>query len=570
MDDLTFTLENAPSNVSLTKNDVGEMVVVIDPAGPDLAYTRSREFAVVATDPLGLQDRMHYHLVNYAASAIGPPPVIGVPEVVSATEGDTVGVDVSVSDPDGGSIATLTADLSHLPIGNAATFHPGPGNISGKLSWPTAAGNRGTYSVTFTAQTSLGAAASATTAIFVVPAIVVSGPQRTHFPVNDTGANEIGIQGTNAPGTGCSPPLGITGGLYGAEWVGDDAGDFNVYTLLSFDTAPWTRGSSFSLHIQERSRVGAPFASLGDGVMIEYLRSNNPIPNRFANPAEVQGTFSFIAQLPEAGLFATGGDDLTNLINTILATPGPRYLYLRFRFPTCTDRDHINDQTVFFSGGPAGEARATRIVETLMPAKVAVDLDPNVINLTSHAPWVTAYIEPSGFDPASIDISTVRLAGSVPTGSRSAIVGDHNGNGIPDLMLKFRRAALDPLLTLGVNSLEVIGSVVTGENFAGTDDVRVIDDGGGHQAASVTPNPLNPSGVLAFNTEKAGRVRVRMFDLHGRLVRTLMEMPLLPAGEHAVRIDGRGERGEELPSGVYFYRVNSPDGSVTGRFAILK
>jgi hypothetical protein len=304
--------------------------------------------------------------------------------------------------------------------------------------------------------------------------------------------------------------------------------------------------------------------------MIEYLRSNNPIPNRFANPAEVQGTFSFIAQLPEAGLFATGGDDLTNLINMILSTPGPRYLYLRFRFPTCTDRDHINDQTVFFSGGPAGEARATRIVETLMPAKVAVDLDPNVINLTSHAPWVTAYIEPSGFDPASIDISTVRLAGSVPTGSRSAIVGDHNGNGIPDLMLKFRRAALDPLLTLGVNSLEVTGSVVTGENFAGTDDVRVIDDGGGHQAASVTPNPINPSGVLAFHTEKPGSVSVTMFDLQGRLVRTLMEMPLVPAGEHAVRIDGRGERGEVLPSGVYFYRVNSPDGSVTGRFAILK
>jgi hypothetical protein len=112
--------------------------------------------------------------------------------------------------------------------------------------------------------------------------------------------------------------------------------------------------------------------------------------------------------------------------------------------------------------------------------------------------------------------------------------------------------------------------LVTGESFAGTDEVRVIDNGGGLQAASVAPNPFNPSGMLSFNTVKPGRVTVAMFDLHGRLVRTLVEMPLLPAGEHAVRIDGRGERGEERPSGVYFYRVNSPDGTVTGRFAILK
>ena len=199
-----------------------------------------------------------------------------------------------------------------------------------------------------------------------------------------------------------------------------------------------------------------------------------------------------------------------------------------------------------------------------------LDLDPNVINLASRGTWVTAYLEPVGWDPVSIDLSTVRLAGLVPAESKFGIVGDHDRDGLPDLMVKFSREALDPLLTLGVNSLELTGSLVTGESFAGTGEVRVIDNGGGHKAASVAPNPLNPSGVLSFNTVKPGRVRVMMFDLHGRLVRTLIEVPHLPAGEHAVRIDGGGERGEVLPSGMYFYRVDSPDGTITGRFAILK
>jgi hypothetical protein len=273
------------------------------------------------------------------------------------------------------------------------------------------------------------------------------------------------------------------------------------------------------------------------------------------------------ATLRGADVFSGSPQSWRRVVADLSAYSGA--VQIRFRFSS----DGQNAPVDFNSGQLLRYYEGWYVDDVTVGARalaVTLDLAPNVINLKSHAPWLTAYLEPSGFDPASIDISTVRLAGSVPTGSRSAIVGDHNTNGIPDLMLKFPRTALDPLLTLGVNALEVTGSLVTGENFAGTDDVRVIDPGGDHLAAAVAPNPFNPSAMLSFNTVKPGRVRVTMFDLHGRLVRTLMEMPLLPAGEHAVRIDGRGERGEELPSGVYFYRVNSPDGAVTGRFAILK
>ena len=154
--DLTYTLENAPSNVSLTRDEYEQPVLVIDPAGPDLFNVRSREFAVVATDPLGYQGRMRYHLVNDAASTLGSNPMVTAPASVSALEGESVIVDVSASDADGDAIAVLDAALAGLPAGNSATFVTGPGNTTGRLVWPTHEGDAGRYGVTFIVQTSFG------------------------------------------------------------------------------------------------------------------------------------------------------------------------------------------------------------------------------------------------------------------------------------------------------------------------------------------------------------------------------------------------------------------------------
>ncbi len=206
------------------------------------------------------------------------------------------------------------------------------------------------------------------------------------------------------------------------------------------------------------------------------------------------------------------------------------------------------------------------------PAEAIVDLDlaPRVLNLKSHAPWITAYIEPSGFAPADIDLSTVRLLGSVAPVTKFATIGDHDRDGAPDLMLKFSRELLDPLLTPGLNTIELTGKLATGGTFRGADSVRVIDPPDGSLRAAVSPNPLNPAGVLTFSTTRPGAVTVRMFDLQGRTVRVLMEAPLLPAGFHELRIDGRSDGGEGLASGLYFYRVETVEGTATGRVAVLK
>ncbi len=76
-----------------------------------------------------------------------------------------------------------------------------------------------------------------------------------------------------------------------------------------------------------------------------------------------------------------------------------------------------------------------------------VDVSPNLVKIGlpeawgSYGKWFTCYIElGAGYNPSEIDISSIRLniAVEVDQGAPTAI-GDHDGNGVPDLMIKFRR-----------------------------------------------------------------------------------------------------------------------------------
>ena len=102
-----------------------------------------------------------------------------------------------------------------------------------------------------------------------------------------------------------------------------------------------------------------------------------------------------------------------------------------------------------------------------------LDLEPSVINLRSRGPAITAHIEIAGIDPSRIDVSSVRLAGSVAPLTDFVTSGDHDRHGKRDLTLRFDRNALDPLLTPGTNELDVTGRLLTGEPFQGSDSIRV-------------------------------------------------------------------------------------------------
>ncbi len=70
-------------------------------------------------------------------------------------------------------------------------------------------------------------------------------------------------------------------------------------------------------------------------------------------------------------------------------------------------------------------------------------------------------------------------------------------------------------------------------------------------AVRVVPNPFNPTTSIEYLMPRAGRLRMDVYDLRGRLVRTLVDGDV-PAGPGLVRWDGLDAGGAAVASGVYF------------------
>lgn len=84
-----------------------------------------------------------------------------------------------------------------------------------------------------------------------------------------------------------------------------------------------------------------------------------------------------------------------------------------------------------------------------------------------------------------------------------------------------------------------------------------------------TPNPFNPRVTLAYELPRAGSVRLRIYDLAGRLVRTLEDGPR-DQGRHDVIWNGTGSDGAAVASGVYVARLEADGRVLTRKLSLLR
>ncbi len=88
------------------------------------------------------------------------------------------------------------------------------------------------------------------------------------------------------------------------------------------------------------------------------------------------------------------------------------------------------------------------------------------------------------------------------------------------------------------------------------------------------PNPFNPSTTITFELPHDGFVTIKIYDLTGRRVRTLMNEQKV-AGLHAIQWNGTDDAGGKVAAGVYLYQIEfrNADGemmTLTKKMSVVK
>ncbi|MBC7188559.1 MAG: T9SS type A sorting domain-containing protein [Calditrichaeota bacterium] len=83
------------------------------------------------------------------------------------------------------------------------------------------------------------------------------------------------------------------------------------------------------------------------------------------------------------------------------------------------------------------------------------------------------------------------------------------------------------------------------------------------------PNPFNPATWIRFEVKEAGSVSLKIFNIKGQLVRTLVQGHL-EVGRHEVRWDATDDLGNRVPSGIYVYTLEAEGVKLTQTMQLLK
>ncbi|CUT06032.1 T9SS type A sorting domain-containing protein, partial [Candidatus Kryptobacter tengchongensis] len=83
------------------------------------------------------------------------------------------------------------------------------------------------------------------------------------------------------------------------------------------------------------------------------------------------------------------------------------------------------------------------------------------------------------------------------------------------------------------------------------------------------PNPFNPSTDIEFSVPIAVNVEIKIYDILGREVATLIDEFVQP-GKYRVRWNGTDKTGKFVASGVYFYVMKAGKFVQTKKMMLLK
>ncbi|MFQ5650847.1 MAG: S8 family serine peptidase, partial [bacterium] len=162
----------------------------------------------------------------------------------------------------------------------------------------------------------------------------------------------------------------------------------------------------------------------------------------------------------------------------------------------------------------------------------------------------------------------VRHVSGSPTGDRSqnslrAHFGLGDAASIDSLRIEWPSGRLDVLKNVAVNQFLTIeeGSTLTSVARSPQAPQRFV-------LRQNYPNPFNPTTSITYDLPADTRVVLRIYNLLGETVRTLVDGPQ-PAGTKTVVWDGKDSSGTPLSSGVYIYRLQAGGRTTSKKLVLL-
>jgi hypothetical protein len=194
--------------------------------------------------------------------------------------------------------------------------------------------------------------------------------------------------------------------------------------------------------------------------------------------------------------------------------------------------------------------------------RIEAEAAPKALDLRHPPPRVTVTIRSADFDPARIDVSTIRLDGLIaPEGDPLPQAAPAEG-ARPGLTLRFPGAEVAKRLRPGPNRLPLEGTLTTGAAFRGEVEWRGVPAPGfgpGRRALVVLSTPGALPVRLRVTDGASRRPLVGVYDVRGRTV-ARWRAAVDAAG--TLIWDGRSRGGGVVRSGVYWLRLEgSPDRS---------
>lgn len=506
---------------------------------PNSSQSGAYDVVFIAANGLEGSAATHIQVLDSAGGG-NHPPVLSVPATLSLNEGATASFTVSATDLDGDHV-TLSA--SGLPSG--ATFTDN-GNNTASFSWIPSSTQSGTYTVTFTGNDGHGGVTSTTTVFTVI---------------------DVGGGGNHAPDVTVTPSASVN------------------------------EGANLTLTVT---------ATDSDGNHVTLSASGLPSGATFTDNGNNTGTLTWTPSLSQSGAYTLvftgndghGGVDTATSVITVLNVGG----------------GGSGNATATIIGKLKAKSKAKNVCFRIVPVNGSFDL--------RNVDEASITLDFNGSSIAAVSKKT-RVAFDCPDGDGDdghdgdgghdgdddddceCDDGDHHGDSAAwdddgdgddedtvdtgSCVATHLRACFsmrEVRNLLGVTDIRdrllqatISGDLTTGGSFVATIGTRVANNDNGHgdgkgkgrhdMNCKAAPNPLNPETKITFTLAQAGRVRMAIYDIQGRLVKTLLD-EYRAVGDHDVRWDGSDARKGRVGSGLYFVKVQAPEAQVVRRVTVLK